>query len=82
MLEPKQKYDLILEDLLNSIGKRDGDDRVLELKGKLKDKAAEGMNRELVVGILAEDQILHRILFLCLYPELIVPYMTRIRKLK
>lgn len=81
MSEPKrQKYDLILQDLLDAIERRDGEVHVLELREKLRARVKEGMEREAAVQVIAEEPFFNRVKFLCLYPELVIPYIWRVRR--
>jgi len=83
MLEPKKhKYDAVLQALIDAIKAREGDVRLIELHAMLKARIKEGTHREAIVQMIAEDSFLHRIRFLALYPELIVPYFNRIKRPK
>jgi hypothetical protein len=83
MLElKKQKYDQLLQDLINAIKARDGDAKLSQLHAQLKERIREGTHREAIVQMLATDTLLNRTRFLCLYPGLIVPYLHRIKRPK
>ena len=83
MPEPKKnKYDQILGGLMESIKARDGEARLIELREELKERNREGAFRETVVQIIAKEGWRARVKFFCLYPELIVPYLWRIKRPK
>lgn len=83
MPEPKKnKYDQILAKLMESIKARDGEGRLIELREELMERNREGMFREMIVQILSKEGWRARVKLLCLYPELIVPYLWRIKRPK
>jgi len=73
-----QKYALVLDRMLRSIEKRDS--RSPQLLADTDEAAVEeGKYREAICQILAEESFSHRLKLLMLYPELIPPYLFRIR---
>ncbi len=74
----KRKYSDILAGLLRAIEIRDG--RTPETVGQLyRPQVEEGMCRESIVQILADEPIEVRDKILSDYPELITPYACRIK---
>ncbi len=76
-----RKYKTILDDMLRSIEQRDGlmPQSVASLH---KEAVEEGMCREGILQILASERFSRRVRFLWLYPELIVPYLCRIKPIR
>jgi len=75
-------YDEILEAIISSTERRDGGERVAKLREEIRDFAMEGMKREMVCQILARETLTNRIRFMILYPEIILPYLIRMRRRK
>lgn len=82
MPEPKNKYDQILAKLMDSIKARDGEGRLIELREELRERNREGTFREMIVQIISKEGWCARVKLLCFYPELIVPYLWRIKRPK
>lgn len=76
-----KKYADILDLLLRSIEKRDGR-KPTEVADKYKSPTNEGMCREGVCQILADEPRSVRYPMLLRFPYLIVPYLFRIRRPK
>jgi len=69
----------MLSRLLDSLKERDGEERLEEIKRTFKGEAREALNRELILQIVSKERWWNRVKFLTLYPELIVPYLVRIK---
>jgi|GEM_PF-4211670 len=74
-----QKYDKILEEILNFIERRDGKERIDELREEIKTLAMKGMMREMICQLLLKEGLATRFRFMASHPGLIVPYLMRIR---
>jgi hypothetical protein len=72
-------YELILDRMLRSIERRDGrsPQSVADVCG---DKAEEGKYREAICQILTCETLGRRFRLFVLYPELLPPYLLRIRQ--
>ena len=73
-----RKYADVLDTLLRAIEKRDGR-KPTELAEKYKAATQEGMQREGIVQILSDEPFSFRWRMLFLYPELIIPYLCRVK---
>ena len=51
----------------------------MQLRKEIKDLAMEGMKREMVCQIISRERLVNRIRLLALYPDMIWPYLMRIR---
>mgnify|MGYP000908422710 CR=1 FL=1 len=74
------KHREILDALLTGVSNRDGQERIEELRLECKPYVNAGVHRELILQIIRREKPHRRWLFLVLYPELIIPYLCRIRK--
>lgn len=72
-------YADILDHLLHSIEKRDGR-KTTEVADQYKSPTNEGMCREGICQILADEKRSVRYTMLFRFPNLIVPYLFRIRQ--
>ena len=64
--------------MITTIEKRDNLTRK-EVIARYEDAAQVGMHREAILHILADETFRRRAAFFCLYPELIIPYLFRVR---
>jgi hypothetical protein len=74
-----RKFEQILDSTLRAIEKRDGRSPQL-IADACREAVEEGKYREAICQILADERFACRLKFLLLYPELIVPYFTRIKR--
>jgi hypothetical protein len=73
-----QRFQKILDSTLRAIERRDGRSPQL-IADTYGDAVREGMHREAICQILANESFSRRFKFLLLYPEIIVPYIVRIK---
>ena len=76
-----KKYADILDQLLRSIEKRDGRNPSV-VADQYKVATENGMCREGICQILSDEPLGVRLKMFCLYPELIISYLCRIRRTK
>lgn len=69
----------VLNQVLLSVQKRDGKKKVCELEKNLREVVQASTKREILIQIIAQEKIVVRIKLLLLYPEIIVPYLVRIK---
>ncbi|OHA26884.1 MAG: hypothetical protein A3D52_01700 [Candidatus Taylorbacteria bacterium RIFCSPHIGHO2_02_FULL_44_36] len=74
----KEKYREIASALMESVERRYGVVKVIELRQECGAAAKEGLARETTCQIIARLPCWSRLKFLILYPELILPYLFRI----
>jgi hypothetical protein len=73
-----RRFQRRLDSTLQAIEGRDGRSQQL-IADSNGDAAQEGMYREAICQILANERFSRRFRFLLLYPEIIVPYFVRIK---
>ena len=73
-----RKYELILDRMLRTIERRDGRSPQ-SLADAYGEKADEGKYREAICQILTGETLGRRFRLIVLYPELLFPYLLRIR---
>ena len=75
-------YREILNALVKSIKNRDGPEQIDNIEKETRKLALQAMYREGILQILAREKFWNRLKFLGLYPELILPYLSKIKNKK
>ena len=69
----------MLERIERFIRTRDGQERMMELQGELRENVFEAMAKETICQLIRREKLRKRLVFLLFHPRYIVPYLLHLR---
>ena len=69
----------MLKRITRLIRKRDGRERVDELRKELRENVFEAMAKETICQLIGREKLRKRMVFLLFHPRYILPYLLRLR---